>query len=353
MAFSSLVASNACGQVGDSWTNTTIAFDPTEITTARAITTLTQLQYVTVDDGTTFTLMGSAITTEPPPKSVDYNEVGQNCSTIPGYVYWPDNPVNAANALFQPDPCHPVILLPPRLLSMQRAWVGAGCGPAPGISGAYDPPRVLTPLLTATSLPTPTPGWGGRIESDGGASPASSVKGGAPSTTTKRLMTTGVSAAYDSLESSSSALSVEPSATTSAIAVTTTIVISGSHVGTVSISGSGIAGAIISGLGGSVSGAGDGTHSNAGESASKWNPTQAVGSSAVSLSGDTAVSSSQKAGHSPSKTTRSSSTTESNASVTRVSSAAATSSSGGAAAAYGKLNTRVWSFLSPILLFLI
>ena len=121
MAFSSLAASDKCGQVGDIWTSTTIAFDPTEITTAQPITTLTQYEsdYVS-DDGSTYRSMGDAVTTEPPPKLVSYDEVGQNCSTIPGYVYWPDNPINAANALYHPDPCHPVILLPPRLISMQQ-----------------------------------------------------------------------------------------------------------------------------------------------------------------------------------------------------------------------------------------
>ncbi|KAG9747055.1 hypothetical protein KCU75_g14397, partial [Aureobasidium melanogenum] len=167
MAFSSLVASNRCGQVGDAWTNTTIAFDASEITTARPVTTLTQYESDYVSDGTTYRDMGSAVTTQPPPRSLDYNDVGQNCSTISGYVYWPDNPINAANAMYHDDPCHPVILLPPRLISMQQPWVDANCGPAPGMSGAYDPPRVLTPMLTGTELATPTPLWGGRLSGDG------------------------------------------------------------------------------------------------------------------------------------------------------------------------------------------
>jgi len=108
MAFSSLVASNRCGQVGEAWTNTTIAFDASEITTARPITTLTQYESDYVSEGSTYRMMGSAVTTQPPPHSVDFDEVGQNCSAIPGYVYWPDNPINAANAMYHDDPCHPL-----------------------------------------------------------------------------------------------------------------------------------------------------------------------------------------------------------------------------------------------------
>lgn len=364
MAFSSLVASNRCGQVGDAWTNTTIAFDASEITTARPVTTLTQYESDYVSDGTTYRDMGSAVTTQPPPRSLDYNDVGQNCSTISGYVYWPDNPINAANAMYHDDPCHPVILLPPRLISMQQPWIDASCGPAPGMSGAYDPPRVLTPMLTGTELATPTPLWGGRLSGDGDASPASSVETGAPSTTTTRPVTTGVTAVYESAKPSASAEGVS-TVTLTANAVTTAVVISGQHVGTDSVTG--VAGAILSGLGsigsGSRSGSGPGSasesasesesESDAGESASRWNPTQAVAvsgftaSAAIPPSGSVSgkrVSSSNINNKSPSSGSGTASGT------TNVGSAAATQS--GAASTIAPTNSAmaIWSFLAPIFL---
>ncbi|KAI5193570.1 hypothetical protein E4T39_08879 [Aureobasidium subglaciale] len=345
MAFSSLVASDACGQVGDAWTSTTIAFDASEITTAQPITTLTQLEsdYVS-NDGKTYRMMGSAVTTQPPPKSVNYDEVGQNCSTISGYVYWPDNPINAANALYHPDPCHPVILLPPRLISMQQPWINAGCGPAPGMSGAYDPPRVLTPLATATTTgdANPTPKWGGRVNGDGGASPASSAEAGATSTT--RPVSTGVTAVYESANSSPSDEATS-TVTVTADAVTTAIVVSGQHVGPDSLTG--VAGAIISGLGGTGSG------SDAGESASKWDPAQVVAASAVNASPTISSSSSSSSGKRDSslssKNSGSSSSTATTGSATSDNSAAATSS-GVAASGKTIAASAMWSFLAPLFL---
>ncbi|KAG9632771.1 hypothetical protein KCU77_g11315, partial [Aureobasidium melanogenum] len=366
MAFSSLVASNRCGQVGDAWTNTTIAFDASEITTARPVTTLTQYESDYVSDGTTYRDMGSAVTTQPPPRSLDYNDVGQNCSTISGYVYWPDNPINAANAMYHDDPCHPVILLPPKLINMQQPWVDANCGPAPGMSGAYDPPRVLTPMLTGTELATPTPLWGGRLSGDGDASPASSVETGAPSTTTTRPVTTGVSAVYESAKPSASAEGAS-TVTLTADAVTTAVVISGQHVGPDSVTG--VAGAILSGLGGVGSGSGSGSGSASGsksgsesgsepgsgsdaeESASRWNPTQAVAvsditaSAAISPSG----SSSGKEVSSSNGNIKGSSSGSGTASDTsNIASAAATQS--GAAASATLPKSAIWSLLAPIFL---
>ncbi|KAG9639492.1 hypothetical protein KCU64_g13374, partial [Aureobasidium melanogenum] len=360
MAFSSLVASNRCGQVGDAWTNTTIAFDASEITTARPVTTLTQYESDYVSDGTTYRDMGSAVTTQPPPRSLDYNDVGQNCSTISGYVYWPDNPINAANAMYHDDPCHPVILLPPRLISMQQPWVDANCGPAPGMSGAYDPPRVLTPILTGTELATPTPLWGGRLSGDGDASPASSVETGAPSTTTTRPVTTGVTAVYESAKPSASAEGAS-TVTLTADAVTTAVVISGQHVGPDSVTG--VAGAILSGLGGvgsgsasgsksgSESGPEPGSGSDAGESASRWNPTQAVAvsdftaSAAISPSGS---SSGKKASSSNGNIKGSSSGFGTTSGTTNVAPTAATQS--GAALPATLPKSAIWSFLAPVFL---
>jgi hypothetical protein len=363
MAFSSLVASNRCGQVGDAWTSTTIGFDASEITTARPITTLTQYESDYVSDGSTYRMMGSAVTTQPPPKSVNFDEVGQNCSAISGYVYWPDNPINAANAMYRDDPCHPVILLPPRLISMQQPWIKASCGADPNLSGAYDPPRVLTPMLTATELATPTANWGGRVNGDGDASPASSAETGAPSTTT-RPISTGVTAVYESAKPSPSAEDVS-TATSTADAVTTAIVFSGQHVGTDSVTG--MAGAILSGLGGgsgsssgsdsepvseSDSGSGSASASDAEESASKWNPTRAVDSSAIAASPAISPSNSgsgKKVSSSSSNNRDSSSASNTANGATSVAQAVATQSGAGAPATFAT-NSAIWSFLAPICL---
>ena len=355
MAFSSLVASNLCGQVGDAWTSTTIGFDASEITTARPITTLTQLESDYVSDGSTYRMMGSAITTQPPPQSVNFDEVGQNCSAIPGYVYWPDNPINAANAMYHDDPCHPVILLPPRLISMQQPWINSKCGADPNLSGAYDPPRVLTPMLTGTELATPTADWGGRVNGDGDASPASSVETGAPSTTT-RPISTGVTAVYESAKPSSSAGDAS-TITPTASAATTAIVFSGQHVGPDSVTG--MAGAILSGLrGGSGSNSGSGSgygsesDSDSEQSASKWNPTQAVGSSAITASPATPLSSSgsgKKIQSSSSNSRGSSSASNTANSATSVAQASATQS-GAAPPALFATNPAIWSFLAPVFL---
>ncbi|KAI4765583.1 hypothetical protein E4T52_01641 [Aureobasidium sp. EXF-3400] len=370
MAFSSLVASNRCGQIGDAWTSTTIGFDASEITTARPITTLTQYESDYVSEGSTYRMMGSAVTTQPPPKSVNFDEVGQNCSAISGYVYWPDNPINAANAMYRDDPCHPVILLPPRLISMQQPWISASCGADPNLSGAYDPPRVLTPMLTGTELATPTANWGGRVNGDGDASPASSAETGAPSTTT-RPISTGVTAVYESAKPSPSAEDAS-TATLTADAVTTAIVFSGQHVGTDSVTG--MAGAILSGLGGG-SGSGSGSSSDSGsdsepgsesvfgsgsaasssnaeESASKWNPTRAVDSSAITASPAISPSNSgsgKKISSSSSNNRGSSSASNTANGATSVAQAVATQS-GAAAPVTFATNSAIWSFLAPIFL---
>jgi hypothetical protein len=298
-------------------------------------------------------MMGSAVTTQPPPHSVDFDEVGQNCSAIPGYVYWPDNPINAANAMYHDDPCHPVILLPPRLLSMQQPWIKANCGADPGISGAYDPPRVLTPMLTGTELATPTANWGGRVNGDGGASPASSAETGAPSTTTTRPISTGVTAVYESAKPSPSGEDAS-TVTPTVDAATTAIVFSGQHVGPDSVTG--VAGAILSGLGGG-SGSGSGAESGSGsasqDSASKWNPTRAVDASAIAASSAISPSSSgsgKKMSSSSSVTKGSSSAFNAANGSTSVAASAAATQSGAAAPATSVANSAIWSFFAPIFL---
>lgn len=155
MAFSSLKASNMCGQVGDIWTSTTIGFDPTEITTANPITTLSVISTPYVEEGKTYEMILSVITTQPSPQQIRYTDIGQNCSTLSDYNYWSGNPINADNANYVHDPCHPIILLPSRLISMNPAWASASCSAAPGTTGAYDPPRVLTPAASVAAATLP------------------------------------------------------------------------------------------------------------------------------------------------------------------------------------------------------
>ncbi|CAD0082920.1 unnamed protein product [Aureobasidium vineae] len=224
----------------------------------------------------------------------------------------------------------------------------------PNMSGAYDPPRVLTPMVTGTELATPTPQWGGRVNGDGDASPAPTAEAGAPSTTTTRPVSTGVTAVYESAEPSATAEDVS-TVTLTANAVTSAIVVSGQHVGPDSVTG--MAGAILSGLGGAGSGSESGSGSksesdagsDAGESASRWDPTQAVAVSDFTASRaikPSSSSSGKKATGSSSDTSGKSSASGSDA--TSVASVAATQS--GAASPNTLGNSAIWSFLAPILL---
>lgn len=147
MAFSSLYAKNFCGTVGQVWVNTTIGFHPSEISTVNPYTfTYTNYETFTYSD-TTMTAINDASGTRPPPSPLQYTDLAQNCSTLSGYAYFPDDPQNDINGGWDHDPCNPVLALPTGLITMQQAWADASCTVLDGY-GAYDPPIALTAALS-------------------------------------------------------------------------------------------------------------------------------------------------------------------------------------------------------------
>ncbi|KAL5380861.1 hypothetical protein PMIN02_010492 [Paraphaeosphaeria minitans] len=155
LAFTSLNAHNWCGPVGSDIYNTTVAFDPTEISTmfpqvTRATCTITG----TSQDGKEYTTTGYDVTTRVP-SQLKIADVAQDCSTIAGYYWFADNPSNAVGDAAG-DPCHPVIALPTKIQELQPAW--SDCLPVYG--GFYDPPKTLkqgTALVPTTASETPEP----------------------------------------------------------------------------------------------------------------------------------------------------------------------------------------------------
>ncbi|OAQ62451.1 hypothetical protein VFPPC_14131 [Pochonia chlamydosporia 170] len=167
IGFSSLSAIDFCGQVGKAYVNTTVAFNPEELSTiafsvvAAPPVTLSATfangsTMFTTSTPTQFTATGSA--------PLNYRDLERNCSTISGYTFLPGNPSNAGNRT--PDPCHPTIVLPDRIRSLDPAWVSCV---ANGIGGFYDPPSALSPVTAppettsqppavTTSLDNPSPG---------------------------------------------------------------------------------------------------------------------------------------------------------------------------------------------------
>ena len=150
MIFSSISAGDRCGQVGDIWTNTTIGFNAAEIYTVNPTQTITHNITLTTK-GSTITSI-SSIYSQPPDGQLDFAELGGNC-TASGYQYWPGNPFNAGLGAFYSDPCHPILQIPKRLLSLQPAWLSANCTASPGANGLYDPPSILT-RMTAIAIPS-------------------------------------------------------------------------------------------------------------------------------------------------------------------------------------------------------
>ncbi|OAG02752.1 uncharacterized protein CC84DRAFT_1166565 [Paraphaeosphaeria sporulosa] len=155
LGFTSLTAHNWCGPVGSEIYNTTIAFDPTEISTmfpqvTRATCTITG----TSRDGTEYTTTDYDVTTRTP-SQLTVADVAQDCSTIDGYYWFANNPSNAVGDAAG-DPCHPVIALPTKVQELQPAW--SDCLPIYG--GFYDPPKTLkrgTALVPTTASETSDP----------------------------------------------------------------------------------------------------------------------------------------------------------------------------------------------------
>ncbi|KAL7899846.1 hypothetical protein HDV63DRAFT_403074 [Trichoderma sp. SZMC 28014] len=156
IGFSSLSAFDYCGVVGQPFTNITVGFDPDELSTivfsASGFQTDTDVDtatnggvFTTTDTVTFYTPVGSA--------ALNTKDLERNCSTIVGYNYVPGNPSNAVDS--SPDPCHPTIVIPDRVRSLDPAW--ASCI-SDAFGGFYDPPSALSSVtaLVATSAPPAT-----------------------------------------------------------------------------------------------------------------------------------------------------------------------------------------------------
>ncbi|KAH8705732.1 hypothetical protein BGW36DRAFT_422272 [Talaromyces proteolyticus] len=163
IGFSSLYAYDYCGTVGQPYTNTTIAFDQDELSTVQYVEqTLTYNTTANVGTGTS-TVWSTFPTTSTyysstTPAPLNFEVLGQNCSTISGYTYVPGNP-SAEHVFGSVDPCHPVIVVPSRIKRLQPSWNTCDGN---AIGGFYDPPYPLTsvsgllPPTTTTSQPTST-----------------------------------------------------------------------------------------------------------------------------------------------------------------------------------------------------
>jgi hypothetical protein len=95
VGFTALSAYDYCGTVGPVYTNTTIAFDPDELSTVVDVPTTTEYYAFTstATNGQVTSITSTdvfyATTT---PAQLNYSVLGQNCSTISGYSYDPGNP---------------------------------------------------------------------------------------------------------------------------------------------------------------------------------------------------------------------------------------------------------------------
>lgn len=179
LGFTSLSAFDYCGTVGNVYTSTTFSFAPDELSTFGSPLAST---YVTTDIYTDYT-SGVSTTTHTetnsyagPASVINYRDLGQNCSTISGYEFVAGNPSQAGGVskffylltslnkwltvCSAYDPCHPTILLPPQVKSIDPAW--ASCANNL-IGGFYDPPYALTSqgalqaFSSSTAAPAQTP----------------------------------------------------------------------------------------------------------------------------------------------------------------------------------------------------
>ncbi|KAL6890400.1 hypothetical protein GGI43DRAFT_387603 [Trichoderma evansii] len=154
IGFSSLSAFDYCGLVGQPFTNITVGFDPDELSTVvfapSGSETITQVATAT-DGNVVTTTETDTFYTQVGYAALNTKDLERNCSTILGYNYIPGNPSNAVNS--SPDPCHPTIVIPDRVRSLDPAW--ASCI-SDGFGGFYDPPSALS-SVTALVPPTTTP----------------------------------------------------------------------------------------------------------------------------------------------------------------------------------------------------
>jgi hypothetical protein len=170
IGFTSLGARDQCGDVGTAIYNTTMAFDPAEISSVLPATaTATCITYSTESDGSVQngTVMEKA---EMATQALTYSDVAQNCSSVFGYYWFSENPYEGGAG----DPCHPVLAIPTKVNELQKEWNDCG---ANYNGGFYDPPKTLKQgslLVPTTADPKPT--------ADPGQSPST---GAPPATTTK------------------------------------------------------------------------------------------------------------------------------------------------------------------------
>ncbi|KAL6874813.1 hypothetical protein J3F83DRAFT_519285 [Trichoderma novae-zelandiae] len=123
VGFSALSAVDYCGTVGKPLFNTTIAFAPDELSTI----TFEQVTGTPVTVGTVAPDGTEAVSVSTPTywspagsAALKTADLQRNCSTVAGYTYIPGNPSNSGNN--SPDPCHPTIVIPDRVRSLDPAW---------------------------------------------------------------------------------------------------------------------------------------------------------------------------------------------------------------------------------------
>ncbi|KAF2205702.1 hypothetical protein GQ43DRAFT_270540 [Delitschia confertaspora ATCC 74209] len=149
IGFTSLGATDLCGAVGTVLYNTTVGFDPGELSSYE--TTTTETCYFSPSTvGGTVTQQPSGYLMSTNNRPLNYASVAQNCSTINGYYYFPDDPFNHLAA---GDPCHPIIAIPDRIKRLQPDWESCI---ADAYGGFYDPPKTLQQVFAL--MPTADPG---------------------------------------------------------------------------------------------------------------------------------------------------------------------------------------------------
>ncbi|KAH7067699.1 hypothetical protein BKA63DRAFT_123125 [Paraphoma chrysanthemicola] len=144
IAFSAISATNRCGLVGSVIRSTTMAFDPSDISSVLP-------QYSTDTCTFTSTRVVAGVTqysaselltnlNAPITRPLSYSDVAQNCSAIEGYYYLPLVSELYDGFGWRGDPCHPIIAIPTKVQELQAAW--RSCGPELR-GGFFDPPITL------------------------------------------------------------------------------------------------------------------------------------------------------------------------------------------------------------------
>lgn len=153
IGFTSVGARDRCGQVGTPIYNTTLAFDPTDISSVLPRTdTATCIKSFTREFDGSVVSMTVHEAPEPITQALTYSDVAQNCSSIFGYYWFSDQPSGSQAG----DPCHPFLAIPTKVNQLQKEWNRCS---ADYNGGFYDPPKTLKQgqvLVPTTADPTPT-----------------------------------------------------------------------------------------------------------------------------------------------------------------------------------------------------